>query len=91
MDSQWDLNCEIRKYINNNILKLERINLDILRQFKEKACQESKAKTHAKFPFPQMKHQEKPPEEILTELTKFVLLDFADIPHLEWFLSLFFF
>ncbi|XP_037695995.1 olfactory receptor 10AG1-like [Choloepus didactylus] len=33
-----------------------------------------------------MKHQEKPSEENLTELTEFVLLGFADIPHLQWFL-----
>ncbi|XP_012381733.2 olfactory receptor 10AG1-like [Dasypus novemcinctus] len=33
-----------------------------------------------------MKHQEKLSEENLTELNEFVLLDFADIPHLQWFL-----
>ncbi|XP_045873090.1 olfactory receptor 10AG1-like [Meles meles] len=37
-------------------------------------------------PFPQMKHQGKPPEENLTELIEFVLLDFADVPHLQWLL-----
>ena len=37
------------------------------------------------FPFPQMKHQEKTPEENLTELMKFVLLSFDDVPHLQWF------
>ncbi|XP_066110027.1 olfactory receptor 10AG1-like [Saccopteryx bilineata] len=38
------------------------------------------------FLFPQMKHQEKQPEENLTKLMEFVLLDFADVPHLRWFL-----
>ncbi|XP_041579111.1 olfactory receptor 10AG1-like [Vulpes lagopus] len=38
------------------------------------------------LPFPQMKHQEKPPEDNLTELIEFVLLDFADVPHLQWLL-----
>ncbi|XP_045691972.1 olfactory receptor 10AG1-like [Phyllostomus hastatus] len=33
-----------------------------------------------------MKHQEKPPEGNMTELMQFVLLDFADVPHLQWFL-----
>uniref|UniRef100_G3UFN1 Olfactory receptor n=1 Tax=Loxodonta africana TaxID=9785 RepID=G3UFN1_LOXAF len=33
-----------------------------------------------------MDHQEKPPEENLTELMEFVLLGFADIPHIQWFL-----
>ncbi|XP_049747429.1 olfactory receptor 10AG1-like [Elephas maximus indicus] len=33
-----------------------------------------------------MNHQEKPPEENLTELNEFVLLGFADMPHLQWFL-----
>ncbi|XP_016059431.1 PREDICTED: olfactory receptor 10AG1-like [Miniopterus natalensis] len=37
-------------------------------------------------PRKEMKHQEKPPEENLTQLTEFVLLDFADVPHLQWFL-----
>ncbi|XP_037696070.1 olfactory receptor 10AG1-like [Choloepus didactylus] len=38
------------------------------------------------FSFLQMKHQEKPSEENLTELTEFVLLGLTDIPHLQWFL-----
>ncbi|KAM9219807.1 olfactory receptor 10AG1-like [Dugong dugon] len=33
-----------------------------------------------------MAHQEKPPEGNLTELMEFVLLGFADMPHLQWFL-----
>ncbi|XP_003423435.2 olfactory receptor 10AG1-like [Loxodonta africana] len=33
-----------------------------------------------------MNHQEKPPGENLTELIEFVLLGFADMPHLQWFL-----
>ncbi|XP_049747493.1 olfactory receptor 10AG1-like [Elephas maximus indicus] len=33
-----------------------------------------------------MSHQEKPPGENLTELIEFVLLGFADMPHLQWFL-----
>ena len=33
-----------------------------------------------------MKHQEKPPEGNLTKPMEFVLLDFADVPHLQWFL-----
>ncbi|KAM9660546.1 olfactory receptor 10AG1-like [Trichechus inunguis] len=33
-----------------------------------------------------MHHQEKPPEDNLTELMEFVLLGFADMPHLQWFL-----
>ncbi|KAM9658891.1 olfactory receptor 10AG1-like [Trichechus inunguis] len=33
-----------------------------------------------------MNHQEKPAEDNLTELMEFVLLGFADIPHLQWFL-----
>ncbi|XP_028370156.1 olfactory receptor 10AG1-like [Phyllostomus discolor] len=33
-----------------------------------------------------MKHQEKPPEGNMTEPMQFVLLDFADVPHLQWFL-----
>nr|XP_023397903.1 olfactory receptor 10AG1-like [Loxodonta africana] len=33
-----------------------------------------------------MNHQEKPPEENVTELMAFVLLGFADTPHLQWFL-----
>ncbi|XP_036916219.1 olfactory receptor 10AG1-like [Sturnira hondurensis] len=33
-----------------------------------------------------MKHQEKPPEGNLTKPMDFVLLDFADVPHLQWFL-----
>ena len=33
-----------------------------------------------------MKHQEKTPEGNLTKLMEFVLLDFADIPHLQGFL-----
>ncbi|XP_003423010.3 olfactory receptor 10AG1-like [Loxodonta africana] len=33
-----------------------------------------------------MNHQGKPPEENLTELMEFVLLDFADMPHFQWFL-----
>ncbi|XP_003423432.2 olfactory receptor 10AG1-like [Loxodonta africana] len=33
-----------------------------------------------------MNHQEKPPEDNLTELVEFVLLGFADTPHLQWFL-----
>nr|XP_012421931.1 PREDICTED: olfactory receptor 10AG1-like [Odobenus rosmarus divergens] len=37
-----------------------------------------------------MKHQETPPEENLTELIEFVLLDFADVPHLQWLLFGFF-
>ncbi|XP_025735118.2 olfactory receptor 10AG1-like [Callorhinus ursinus] len=37
-----------------------------------------------------MKHQEKPPEENLTELIEFVLLDFAEVPHLQWLLFGFF-
>uniref|UniRef100_G3TVM6 Olfactory receptor n=1 Tax=Loxodonta africana TaxID=9785 RepID=G3TVM6_LOXAF len=41
---------------------------------------------HINVPFPQMDHQEKPPEENLTELMEFVLLGFADIPHIQWFL-----
>nr|XP_036867651.1 olfactory receptor 10AG1-like [Manis javanica] len=38
------------------------------------------------FPFPQMKHQEKPAEENVTELMGFVLLGFADVPLLQSFL-----
>ncbi|XP_023598901.1 olfactory receptor 10AG1-like [Trichechus manatus latirostris] len=34
-----------------------------------------------------MNHQEKRPEDNLTELMEFVLLGFADMPHLQWFLS----
>ncbi|XP_006877977.1 PREDICTED: olfactory receptor 10AG1-like [Chrysochloris asiatica] len=37
-----------------------------------------------------MNHQEKLPEKNLTKVTEFVLLDFADIPHLRWFLFGFF-
>ncbi|XP_049743635.1 olfactory receptor 10AG1-like [Elephas maximus indicus] len=33
-----------------------------------------------------MNHQEEPPDENLTELLDFVLLGFADMPHLRWFL-----
>ncbi|XP_036983017.2 olfactory receptor 10AG1-like [Artibeus jamaicensis] len=33
-----------------------------------------------------MNHQEKPPEGNLTKPMEFVLLDFADVPHLQWFL-----
>ncbi|XP_057585066.1 olfactory receptor 10AG1-like [Hippopotamus amphibius kiboko] len=33
-----------------------------------------------------MKHQEKPPEENLTNLMEFVLLDFANVPYLQGFL-----
>ncbi|XP_010600252.2 olfactory receptor 10AG1-like [Loxodonta africana] len=33
-----------------------------------------------------MNHQEKPPEYNLTELMEFVVLGFADMPHLQWFL-----
>ncbi|KAM9658898.1 olfactory receptor 10AG1-like [Trichechus inunguis] len=33
-----------------------------------------------------MNHQEKPTEDNLTELMAFVLLGFADMPHLQWFL-----
>nr|XP_023397896.1 olfactory receptor 10AG1-like [Loxodonta africana] len=33
-----------------------------------------------------MNHQEKPPEENVTELMAFILLGFADMPHLQWFL-----
>ncbi|KAM9659485.1 olfactory receptor 10AG1-like [Trichechus inunguis] len=33
-----------------------------------------------------MPYQEKPPEDNLTELIEFVLLGFADMPHLQWFL-----
>nr|XP_003423011.2 olfactory receptor 10AG1-like [Loxodonta africana] len=33
-----------------------------------------------------MNHQGKPPEDNLTELMAFVLLGFADMPHLQWFL-----
>ncbi|XP_049719154.1 olfactory receptor 10AG1-like [Elephas maximus indicus] len=33
-----------------------------------------------------MNHQGKPPEDNLTELMAFVLLGFADMPHLRWFL-----
>ncbi|XP_049746390.1 olfactory receptor 10AG1-like [Elephas maximus indicus] len=33
-----------------------------------------------------MNHQVKPPEDNLTELMAFVLLGFADMPHLQWFL-----
>ncbi|KAM9660503.1 olfactory receptor 10AG1-like [Trichechus inunguis] len=33
-----------------------------------------------------MQHQEKTPEDNLTELIEFVLLGFADMPHLQWFL-----
>ncbi|KAM7235398.1 hypothetical protein CapIbe_014218 [Capra ibex] len=33
-----------------------------------------------------MQHQEKAPEGNLTKLTEFVLLDFADVPHLQGFL-----
>ncbi|XP_006092130.1 olfactory receptor 10AG1 [Myotis lucifugus] len=33
-----------------------------------------------------MTHQEKTPEENGTKLMEFVLLDFADVPHLQWFL-----
>ncbi|KAM9659483.1 olfactory receptor 10AG1-like [Trichechus inunguis] len=33
-----------------------------------------------------MNHQEKPTEDNLTELMEFVLLGFADMPHLQWFL-----
>ena len=33
-----------------------------------------------------MEHQEKAPEGNLTKLMEFVLLDFADIPHLQGFL-----
>ncbi|XP_004389221.1 olfactory receptor 10AG1-like [Trichechus manatus latirostris] len=33
-----------------------------------------------------MHHQGKPPEDNLTELMGFVLLGFADMPHLQWFL-----
>ncbi|XP_046498767.1 olfactory receptor 10AG1-like [Equus quagga] len=38
------------------------------------------------FLFLQMKHQEKTPEGNITEFMEFVLLDFADVPHLRWFL-----
>ncbi|KAM9660538.1 olfactory receptor 10AG1-like [Trichechus inunguis] len=33
-----------------------------------------------------MNHQEKPTKDNLTELMEFVLLGFADMPHLQWFL-----
>ncbi|KAM5318302.1 uncharacterized protein AAES06_018266 [Glossophaga mutica] len=33
-----------------------------------------------------MKHQEKPPEGNWTKPMEFVLLDFAEVPHLQWFL-----
>nr|XP_003423013.3 olfactory receptor 10AG1-like [Loxodonta africana] len=33
-----------------------------------------------------MNHQEKPPEENLTEMMEFALLGLADMPHLQWFL-----
>ncbi|KAJ1075672.1 hypothetical protein K5549_017803, partial [Capra hircus] len=38
------------------------------------------------YPFSQMEHQEKGPEGNLTKLMEFVLLDFADVPHLQRFL-----
>ncbi|KAM9660508.1 olfactory receptor 10AG1-like [Trichechus inunguis] len=37
-----------------------------------------------------MHHQENPTEDNLTELMEFVLLGFADLPHLQWFLFGFF-
>ncbi|XP_006902369.1 PREDICTED: olfactory receptor 10AG1-like [Elephantulus edwardii] len=40
----------------------------------------------ANLPFPQMTHPEKQRGENLTELMEFVLLDFADVPHLQGFL-----
>nr|XP_010600709.1 olfactory receptor 10AG1-like [Loxodonta africana] len=33
-----------------------------------------------------MNHQEKPSQDNLTEIIEFVLLGFADMPHLQWFL-----
>nr|XP_003422681.2 olfactory receptor 10AG1-like [Loxodonta africana] len=33
-----------------------------------------------------MNHQVKPPQDNLTEVMEFVLLGFADMPHLQWFL-----
>nr|XP_003423016.2 olfactory receptor 10AG1-like [Loxodonta africana] len=53
---------------------------------KTKRYKKVKKNAHVNFPFPQMNHQEKPPEENLTELIEFVLLGFADMPHLQWFL-----
>ncbi|KAM5184235.1 olfactory receptor 10AG1-like [Callospermophilus lateralis] len=39
-----------------------------------------------RFCFPQMKHQGKPPEGNLTAWKEFVLLGFAEVPQLQWFL-----
>lgn len=45
-----------------------------------------KWKSRAKFLFPQIKYQEKPPEENLPKLMEFILLGFADVPDHQWFL-----
>ncbi|XP_012791199.2 olfactory receptor 10AG1-like [Sorex araneus] len=38
------------------------------------------------MPYPKMKPKEIPPQENLTKWMEFVLLDFADVPQLQWFL-----
>ncbi|XP_007956171.2 olfactory receptor 10AG1-like [Orycteropus afer afer] len=45
-----------------------------------------KGNTHVNLSFPQMSHQEKPLKENLTQWMEFVLLGFAELPHLQWFL-----
>ncbi|XP_006877673.1 PREDICTED: olfactory receptor 10AG1-like [Chrysochloris asiatica] len=56
----------------------------------QKSHQKVLSISYASLSFPQMNYQEKLPEENLTKLTEFVLLDFADLPHLQWFLFGFF-
>ena len=89
-----DYKLRKEKSINNKILKLEtialmmKINLGILIQFiKQGLIPDGKIKSRYYIStFSQMKHQEKTPEGNLTKLMEFVLLDFADIPHLQRFL-----
>ena len=89
-----DYKLRKEKSINNKILKLEtsalmmKINLGILIQFiKQALIPDGKIKSRYYIStFSQMKHQEKTPEGNLTKLMEFVLLDFADIPHLQRFL-----
>ena len=66
-----------------------KINLDILIQLIKQALipdgKNKKQIIHLPF-LTDGTHQEKAPEGNLTKLMEFVLLDFADVPHLQGFL-----
>ncbi|XP_006902368.1 PREDICTED: olfactory receptor 10AG1-like [Elephantulus edwardii] len=51
-----------------------------------KEIQTGKEKCNVNLSFPQMNPQEMLTEGNLTKLKEFVLLDFAELPHLQWFL-----